>query len=459
MRWQPIVLAILLTLSLREAALGQQAQSAPTTPAKQEKKAPGAQPSASPNAAPKAEEPKTGSPDPDAELQLAVQQAANDNEALVRNLEAYLVKYPDSPRRVPIYRALAQSEMQAHNSKRALEYAEKVIALQPEDSQTMYLAVTILEKMPDDASQVHAIDYDTQLIERVAKADPEARPQQMTLEDWQAGRKKFTAELYVLRGRMEQHLRKNEEAVKDLTAAFQMIPSAEAALNLGEIAEEEKHSDEAIRQYASAFILAGEDPDTPASTQNSLRLRMGNLWRFTHDSNAGLGDALIAAFDQNKLALKAEQPEAAVYNKGVTDPVQFSMRQVDGKGAVKLADDHGKIVILNFWTSWCAYCRVTDSLLGDVRTKFAGRGDIVTLAVNSDEDETLAAPYLQDHKVEGTPVFADGLDQAFHLESVPTIIVLDRAGKIVYRAQGYAPDGFADAVSGAITKASATPAQ
>ena len=47
----------------------------------------------------------------------------------------------------------------------------------------------ILEKMPDDASQTHGIDYDTQLIERVAKADPEARPQQMTLDDWQAGRK------------------------------------------------------------------------------------------------------------------------------------------------------------------------------------------------------------------------------------------------------------------------------
>ena len=37
-----------------------------------------------------------------------------------------------------IYRALAQSEMQAHESKSALDYAEKVIAMQPEDSQTMY---------------------------------------------------------------------------------------------------------------------------------------------------------------------------------------------------------------------------------------------------------------------------------------------------------------------------------
>ena len=169
-------------------------------------------------------------------------------------------KYPDSPRRGAIYRALLESEMNLHNQKSALEYAEKVIAIQPEDSQSMYLAVTLLEKMPDEASQLRAIDYDTRLIDRVSKADPESRPQQMTLEDWQAGRNKFLVDLYVLRGRVQHHLHKNDDAVKDLTAGFRLLPNAEAALTLGEIAEENKHADEAIRQYATAFILASQEP-------------------------------------------------------------------------------------------------------------------------------------------------------------------------------------------------------
>ena len=464
MRWQILALFCLLTLSLHAVASGQQSQPPPSAPpakstANQTKKAPAAAQSATkPKSAPETEEPQSAAPDSDAELQIAVQQAANDNAALIKNLEAYLVRYPDSPRRVAIYRALLESEMQLHNQKTALDYAEKVIAIQPEDSQTMYLAVTILEKMPDDASQIHAIDYDTRLIERVAKANPESRPQQMTLDDWQAGRNKFTMDLYILRGRMERHLHKNDEAVKDLTAGFRLQPSAEAALNLGEIAEEEKHADEAVRQYALAFILAGEEQDATMN-RNSLRLRMGNLWRFTHDSNAGLGDVLLAAFDKNKELSKADQPDAAVYNKGVTDPLQFTLRQADGKGVVKLAETHGKIVVLNFWTTWCAYCRTMESLLGEVRTKFAGRDDIASLAVNADEDGGLVAPFLQGQKVDGTVVFADGLDQALHVESIPTIIVLDRSGKIAYRAQGYAPDGFVDAISAAITKASAAPAQ
>jgi thiol-disulfide isomerase/thioredoxin len=325
----------------------------------------------------------------------------------------------------------------------------------------MYLAVTLLEKMPDEASQLRAIDYDTRLIERVSKADPESRPQQMTLEDWQAGRNKFMVDLYVLRGRVQHHLHKDDDAVKDLTAGFRLQPNAEAARTLGEIAEENKHSDEAIRQYATAFILASQEPadaNGPPPDLDLLRMRMGNLWRFSHDSSAGLGDIVLSAYDRSRVMAKADKPDAPSYNKDVTDPLQFSLRHVDGSGPVKLSESHGKVVVLNFWTTWCAYCNQMESMLADVRTKFSGREDVVFLAINADEDESVVAPFLQDQKPGGTLVFADGVNRAFHVESIPTILVLDKAGKIAYRTQGFAPDGFADLAGAAITKASASPA-
>jgi thiol-disulfide isomerase/thioredoxin len=457
-------LLCLLALIMTGAAWAQQTPPPSAAPPAKApaKKSPPAQPS---SAKPKTDDavapPKDAALDPDAELQLAVRQAGNDSAALVQSLEAYLVKYPDSPRRGAIYRALLESEMNLHNQKSALEYAEKVIAIQPEDSQSMYLAVTLLEKMPDEASQLRAVDFDTRLIDRVSKADPESRPQQMTLEDWQAGRNKFMVDLYVMRGRLQHHLHKNDEAVKDLTAGFRLFPNAEAALTLGEIAEENKHSDEAIRQYATAFNLASQaqpDNEGPSLDRDMLRLRMGNLWRFTHDSNAGLGDIVLSAYDRSRDLAKADKPDAPVYNKDVTDPLQFSLRHVDGSGPLKLAESHGKVVVLNFWTTWCAYCNQMESMLADVRTKFTGRDDVVFLAINADEEESQVAPFLQGQKPGGTLIFADGVNQAFHVESIPTILVLDKAGKIAYRMQGFAPDGFADLAAAAITKASTAPA-
>jgi thiol-disulfide isomerase/thioredoxin len=457
-------LLCLLALIMTGAAWAQQTPPPSAAPPAKApaKKSPPAQPS---SAKPKTDDavapPKDAALDPDAELQLAVRQAGNDSAALVQSLEAYLVKYPDSPRRGAIYRALLESEMNLHNQKSALEYAEKVIAIQPEDSQSMYLAVTLLEKMPDEASQLRAVDFDTRLIDRVSKADPESRPQQMTLEDWQAGRNKFMVDLYVMRGRLQHHLHKNDEAVKDLTAGFRLFPNAEAALTLGEIAEENKHSDEAVRQYATAFNLASQaqpDNEGPSLDRDMLRLRMGNLWRFTHDSNAGLGDIVLSAYDRSRDLAKADKPDAPVYNKDVTDPLQFSLRHVDGSGPLKLAESHGKVVVLNFWTTWCAYCNQMESMLADVRTKFTGRDDVVFLAINADEEESQVAPFLQGQKPGGTLIFADGVNQAFHVESIPTILVLDKAGKIAYRMQGFAPDGFADLAAAAITKASTAPA-
>jgi thiol-disulfide isomerase/thioredoxin len=458
-------LPCLLALIMTGAVWGQQAKppAAPPPPKAPAKKSPAtSQSPTNPKTDDTAVEPQDSASDPDVELQLAVRQAGNDSATLVKSLEAYLVKYPDSPRRGAIYRALLESEMNLHNQKSALDYAEKVIAIQPEDSQSMFLAVTLLEKMPDEASHLRAIDYDTRLIDRVSKADPESRPQQMTLEDWQAGRNKFMVDLYVLRGRLQHHLHKDEDAVKDLTAGFHLLPNAEAALTLGEIAEENKHADEAIRQYATAFALASQEQpgaEGPPLNRDLLRLRMGNLWRFAHDSGAGLGDIVLSAYDRSRDMAKADKPEAPSYNKAVTDPLQFSLRHVDGSGPMKLAESHGKVVVLNFWTTWCAYCNQMESMMSGVRTKFSGRDDVVFLAVNADEDESVVAPFLQDQKPGGTLVFADGVNQAFHVESIPTILVLDKAGKIAYRTQGFAPDGFTDLAAAAITKASATTGQ
>jgi thiol-disulfide isomerase/thioredoxin len=426
----------------------------------QEKKTPAAPQSAPDKGNPDASAgPHDSVADEDMELQVAVREAGQDSATLVKSLEAFLARHPDSPRRAAIYRALVESEMNLHNDGAALDYAEKVVAIQPDDSQSMYVAATLLEKKHDDASQLHAIDYDSRLIDRVSKADPESRPQQMTLEDWQAGRNKFLVDLYVLRGRTEHHLHKNDDAVKDLTTGFRMLPNAEAALALGEIAEEGKHSDEAIRQYATAFALSGDEPRDENATpmdRDALRARIGNLWHFTHDSTAGLGDLMLSVYDAGRIAAQTDKSDAPEHNKDVTDPLQFSLRRVDKRAPVKLAESHGKVVVLNFWTTWCAYCNQMEMMLADVRTKFSGRDDVVFLALDADEDESAVAPFLQTQKPGGTLLFADGVNKAFHVESIPTVLVLDKSGKIAYRTQGFAPDGFTDLASAAITKASSS---
>src|SRR5271156_434036 len=77
---------------------------------------------------------------PDEELQQAIDNAGNDRAALVRNLEAFLKKYPEAPQRVKIYRALVEATLQLRDTTRAADYAERIVALTPEDMSMTLLA-------------------------------------------------------------------------------------------------------------------------------------------------------------------------------------------------------------------------------------------------------------------------------------------------------------------------------
>src|SRR5260370_7939795 len=139
MRSRIRILVCVLALGVSEAALARQQSPSPQSdspakppPAQQKKPAArAAQAAPKPKSTPAPAEPQSAAPDPDTELQVAVQQAGNDRAALIRNLEAYLVSYPDSPRRAAIYAAPLQSEHQLQNHNPALAYPAQPHAIQP----------------------------------------------------------------------------------------------------------------------------------------------------------------------------------------------------------------------------------------------------------------------------------------------------------------------------------------
>jgi len=102
-----------------------------------------------------------------------------------------------------------------------------------------------------------------------------------------------------------------------------------------------------------------------------------------------------------------------------------------------LAAIKGKVLVMNFWTTWCGPCREWEPHFEKVAGRFAGQEkDVLFLEVNCDEDETLVGPYLVEEKPKTSVLFADGLDLLLGVNSFPTTLVLDRTGKIAYRGEG-----------------------
>jgi thiol-disulfide isomerase/thioredoxin len=390
----------------------------------------------------------------EAELQKALADAGDDSAALVRDLTAYLARFPDSPRRPSIYRALVEACQQIRNNNCALDYAERFIALRPDDSQMMLLATSLLQKKGDDAGLVRASGYVSRVLDRVEKTPPEEKPSSESLAEWQDGHAQLLAALYYIRGQIETAQKNYDAATIDLQKSNSSRPNALAAEKLGEIAELKNDPAAAIDEYALAFALP-EDGPAGKVDRRDLRLKLGNAWRHVHGSDQGLGDAILAAYDRAYPAQADAARAPAARNKDAKDAFDFVVRRMDGT-PLPLAPLKGKVVVLSFWATWCEPCQELEPLFNQVAMNYVGNADVAFFAANTDDDQTQVPPFVASQKWDVPVIYADGLDDFMKVDSLPTVLILGRSGNIVYRVGGLPPEGFAESLTAAIQSALGT---
>jgi thiol-disulfide isomerase/thioredoxin len=381
------------------------------------------------------------------DLRKAIDEAANDRAALVKNLESFLKKYPQSSQRLQIYRALVESSLQLRDFSRAMDYAERMVALGPEDISNEVLTIQLLERYGDVPGYRRAVFYASRVIEYVDKSSPSDKSPRVSPEDWAAGKKRDKSSLLIVRGRLYLKLGDTANAQKDFEDSYAVLPTAIAAEQLGEMAELKKDFNGAILQYARAFNLT--DGTNGAPSRAELRKKIGNVWRLAHGSEDGLGEYLLRNFDDTAAATAPMRPQR---NDKAREPYEFILRKVSDGSSVPLATVKGKILVLNFWATWCGPCRQLEPHFDHIAALYSGKPDVVFYALNCDDDETLVGPYLEGAKSKTPTLFADGLDHLLGVASYPTTLILDRSGKIAFRVDGFDPDGFEKSLTDAVQR-------
>jgi len=121
--------------------------------------------------------------------------------------------------------------------------------------------------------------------------------------------------------------------------------------------------------------------------------------------------------------------------------------------AISNASLRGKVVLLDFWGTWCPPCRESVPTLRDLNKKYSGKA-FQLVGVSSDNDEDVWKTFIQAQHMDW-PDYLDASDEvqrAFKIESFPTFIVLDKDGVIRFRQSGLG-DSTAGELSDAINKA------
>jgi len=109
----------------------------------------------------------------------------------------------------------------------------------------------------------------------------------------------------------------------------------------------------------------------------------------------------------------------------------FALKDGDGK-TVHLSDYKGKVVLLDFWATWCAPCKIEIPWFMEFEQQYKDKGFAV-LGVSMDEDGwTVVKPYLQQLKINYRIVLGnDKVGDAYGgVDSLPTTLLIDRQGRV-----------------------------
>jgi len=212
---------------------------------------------------------------------------------------------------------------------------------------------------------------------------------------------------------------KRGQVTKDLALKIRALPSSpnklRLAVGLASRATEGDFGHENLQEVATTLAAAIKEQQ-PSSQDPYLEL--ASLVRYEH---------VDAFLDSTLYSAAMAKLEADDQSRQQAD---FTLTDLDGK-SWNLKDLRGKVVLLNFWATWCPPCRKEMPDLEMLYRRFGAQG-LIILGIDDEEAETVK-PFIAQQGIT-YPVLLDPgrkVNTLFQIEGIPKTFVYDRDGKIV----------------------------
>ncbi len=166
--------------------------------------------------------------------------------------------------------------------------------------------------------------------------------------------------------------------------------------------------------------------------------------------------AAVALFASVGFAAQPQGQQATPQSLEGKAAPDFALKTLDGKD-VKLSDQKGKVVLIDFWATWCPPCRESLPHLEKTATDttLAEKG-LVVWAVNARETKDKIEPFMKENKYTfSVPMDTDGAAMGkYHVRGIPTTVIVGRDGKVKKVFVGFSnQSGTADQIHKAVEAA------
>lgn len=142
----------------------------------------------------------------------------------------------------------------------------------------------------------------------------------------------------------------------------------------------------------------------------------------------------VGASEDMEVNFDLDSATASVQSQTEFMAPEIEVEDLEGN-PVKLSDFRGKLVIVNFWATWCEPCITEWPQLDQLAARLGDRDDVVVLAVSIDDDKAAIAPFLERMSLSETPVTVlwdptQAINLAYGSEKIPDTFFVDEQGKL-----------------------------
>ncbi|MGQ0732549.1 MAG: TlpA family protein disulfide reductase [Acidobacteriota bacterium] len=150
--------------------------------------------------------------------------------------------------------------------------------------------------------------------------------------------------------------------------------------------------------------------------------------------------SLVASHDPGEAPAAAAQTDAACLADAKPANLDFSIKDLDGQ-QVKLSSFKGKVILLNFWATWCGPCKAEIPGFVELQAKYPN--DLVVIGYSVDDDEPKARAFAKQFKMNYPILLGEGREDVQDaygpIWGIPASFIISRDGKVCKKHLGIAP--------------------
>lgn len=167
----------------------------------------------------------------------------------------------------------------------------------------------------------------------------------------------------------------------------------------------------------------------------------GGLWKPVALASVCMGLMALSVLP-GWTATAAKEPSMKSLTKVGERMPAFTVKELSGK-TFSMAQERGKVVVVNFWATWCPPCRVEmPRLEKEIWDKYKGNADFVMVAIARQQTAAKIAAFKKQHPEFTYPLAYDpqrAVYSKFAAAGIPRSYVVGKDGKILFQSLGYAP--------------------